>query len=109
MDTQFEELPESKQIGVRLDRAMLVEIERIKQDMGYKTDSDAVRYLIAQYKTKETLIAEIEGRLLEKFIPILEARQKEYYSTEEYKNLIRALMDEVISENEDTVDDARPQ
>ena len=90
----------SKQVGVRLDEAMQADLDEIRQHFGFKNNSDAIRGLITIFKTKEILLAEIEGRLLEKFTPILEARLKDYYATDEFKELIRSIMDEVIKDEE---------
>ena len=54
--------------------------------------------MIRFHSIKDRLISEIEGRLLEMFIPILEVRMKAYYSTEEFKDLVRALVDEILHE-----------
>jgi len=56
--------------------------------------------LIVLIKNKEIIASEVEGRLLEKLIPILEARLKDYYTTDEFKGLIRSIMDEVINDEE---------
>lgn len=86
------------QISVRLDSKLRASLDEIKEVYGYLTDSDALRGLIQLVHNKNIIAAEVEGRLLERIVPTLEARMKEYYLTEEFKDLIRALMDEIVAE-----------
>jgi len=85
---------------VRLDSHLRASLDSIKEEYGFSTDSDALRGLIVLIKNKEIIASEVEGRLLEKLIPILEARLKDYYTTDEFKGLIRSIMDEVINDEE---------
>lgn len=85
-------------IEVRIDERTRAAFEEVKEIYGFKSDADAMRGIIAILHNREKTIAEIEGRLIEKLVPILETRLKEYYSTEEYKALIRALMDDILNE-----------
>jgi len=86
------------QFSVRLDGRLRIALDEIKEIYNYDSDPEAIRGLIRFHSNQERFISEIEGRLIEKLVPILEARLKEYYSTEEYKDLVRALMDEIIKE-----------
>lgn len=88
---------------MRLDESLRVALDKIKEIYNYDTDPEAIRGLIRFHSTQERFISEIEGRLLEKYIPILEARMKAYYSTDEFREIVRALMDEVIAESEEDV------
>ena len=67
-------------------------------DKCFEMCGHAIRGIIAILYNRERTMAEIEGRLIGKLVPILETRLKEYYSTEEYKALIRALMDDILNE-----------
>jgi Arc/MetJ-type ribon-helix-helix transcriptional regulator len=89
-----------EQFSVRLDEKLRIALDEIKETYKYDTDPEAIRGLIRFHSNRERFIAEIEGRLIEKLVPILETRLKEYYSTEEYKEVVRALMDEIIKEEE---------
>jgi predicted AAA+ superfamily ATPase len=62
-----------EQFSVRLDAKLRIALDKIKEIYKYDTDPEAM-------------------------VPILETRLKEYYSTEEYKALIRALMDDILNE-----------
>ena len=86
------------QFSVRLDDRLRVALNEIKEIYNYDSDPEAIRGLIRFHSNQERFISEIEGRLIGKLVPILEARLKEYYTTEEYKNLIRALMDDILNE-----------
>lgn len=87
-----------EQFSVRLDAKLRIALDEIKEIYKYDTDPEAIRGLIRLHSNQERFIAEIEGRLIGKLVPILETRLKEYYSTEEYKALIRALMDDILNE-----------
>jgi hypothetical protein len=88
------------QISVRLDPKLRASLEEIKEKYGYLTDSDALRGLIQLIHNKDIIASEVEGRLLENLIPILEARLKKHYASDEFKELIRSIMDEVITDEE---------
>lgn len=90
------------QFSVRLDGRLRIALDEIKEIYKYDSDPEAIRGLIRFHSSQERFISEIEGRLIEKLVPILEARLNEYYSTEEYKDLVRALMDEIIKEEGDS-------
>ena len=85
-------------IDVRIDERTRAAFEAVKEIYGFKTDADAIRGIIAILYNRERTMAEIEGRLIGMLVPILETRLKEYYSTEEYKALVRALMDDILNE-----------
>ena len=83
---------------MRLDEKLRAALDVIKETYNFDTDPEAIRGLIRFHSNQDRLISEIEGRLLEMFIPILEVRMKAYYSTEEFKDLVRALVDEILHE-----------
>lgn len=87
------------QISVRLDSKLRASLDEIKEEYGYLTDSDALRGLISLVHNKNIIAAEVEGRVRSSLRSFVEERIREYNNTEEYKDLVRALMDEVIAED----------
>lgn len=78
----------TKQLNIRIDEATRAALEEIKKTYGYSNDPDAIRGLIFLAKNQERLIAEVEGRVLNKVIPILESRYAEFFKSDEFKELI---------------------
>jgi len=81
-------------IDVRIDERTRAAFEAVKEIYGFKTDADAIRGIIAILHNREKTIAEIEGRLR----PYIQEQMREYGRSEENKDLVRALVDEILRE-----------
>lgn len=83
---------------MRIDERTRIALEEVKEFYGFGTDADAIRGMIALTRSREKMIAEMEGRLVAVLRPYIDERIREYGHSDEYKDLIRALMDEVIKD-----------
>lgn len=92
------------QISVRLDAGLRKALEDIKREYGYTTDSDAIRGLIMLIANKSIIAAEVEGRVRASLRSCVEEEIREHCSTREYRDLVRALVDEILHEEIDAVD-----
>ena len=91
----------TEQLNIWIDEATRAALEEIKKTYGYSNDPDAIRGLIFLAKNQERLIAEIEGRVLNKVIPILENRFLDFFKSDEFKELIlQTVLDELPTEPE---------
>jgi len=81
-------------IEVRIDERTRAAFEEVKEIYGFKSDADAMRGIIAILHNREKTIAEIEGRLR----PYIQEQMWEYGRSEENKDLVRAVVDEVLKE-----------
>ena len=88
-------------IDVRIDERTRAAFEEVKEFYGFKGDADAIRGMIAILKNREKTVAEVEGRVAATLRPYVEEQIREYGRTEEYKDLVRALVDEVLKEEID--------
>lgn len=86
------------QISVRLDSKMRDSLDEIKEKYGFLTDSDALRGLIMLVRNKDFIASEVEGRVVATLRPYIQEQMREYGRTEEYKDLVRALVDEILHE-----------
>ncbi len=86
------------QISVRLDAGLRAALEDIKQEYGYTTDSDAIRGLIMLIANKNIIAAEVDGRVRASLRHCIKEEIREYGSTQEYRELVRALVDEILHE-----------
>jgi len=86
------------QISVRLDATLRAALEDIKTEYGFATDSDAIRGMIVLFWNKNVIAAEVEGRVMATLRPYIQEQMQEYGRTEEYKDLVRALVDEILHE-----------
>lgn len=84
-------------IDARIDERTRAAFEEVKEIYGFKTDADAIRGLISILHNREKTIAEIEGRLR----PYIQEQVREYGRSEENKDLVRALIDDVLKEEID--------
>lgn len=88
-------------IYARIDESLRENLEEVKQVYGFGSDSDAIRGLITIAKNREQLTAEVEGRVLRDALPILESRLKEFFQSEEFKELVlQIVLDELTVEPE---------
>ena len=83
---------------MRIDERTRSAFEDVKELYGFKSDADAIRGMIAILYNREKTIAEVEGRVVAMLRPYVEERIQEYSDTEEYKNRVRALVDEILHE-----------
>ena len=86
------------QISVRLDERSRASLEAIKEKYGFATDTDALRGLITLIHTKNVIAAEVEGRVVATLRPYIEEQMREYGRTEDYEDLVRALVDKILHE-----------
>lgn len=91
------------QISVRLDDRLRASLDAIKEKYGYSTDSDALRGLIVLIHNKNIIAAEVEGRVVTTLRPYIEEQMRECGRSEENKDLVRALVDEILHEETDEV------
>lgn len=83
-------------VYARIDESLRESLEDVKQMYGFGSDSDAIRGLITLAKNREQLTAEVEGRVLRDALPILESRLKEFFQSEEFKELVlQIVLDEL--------------
>lgn len=54
--------------------------------------------MIAILKNRERTVAEVEGRVIASLRPYIREQMREYGRTEDYKDLVRALVDEILHE-----------
>lgn len=85
-------------IHVRIDERTRSAFEEVKEIYGFKTDADAIRGMIAILNNREKTVAEMEGRVVAALRPYIEEQIRAYGSTEEYKDRVRALVDEILHE-----------
>jgi len=91
----------TEQINFRIDEATRASLEEIKSTYGFSNDADAIRGLIILAKNQERLTAEVEGRVINKTIPILESRLRELFKSEEFKELVlQIVLDELPPESD---------
>ncbi len=91
----------TEQINIRIDEATRAALEEIKSSYGYSNDANAIRGLIFLAKNQERLIAEIEGRVINKTIPILDSRMREFFKSDEFKELVlQIVLEELPPEQE---------
>ncbi len=88
----------TEQINFRLDDTTRADLEKIKEIYGYPNDADAIRGMIKFLRNKEMLISEVEGRIFERIGPYFDTKFKSALHSDEFKEIIRDLMDEVIQE-----------
>lgn len=100
MAPRSEDIKEDR-IHVRIDERTRAAFEAVKEIYGFKTDADAIRGLIAILLNREKTLAEVEGRVVWALRPYIQEQMREYGRTEEYKDLVRALVDEVLKEKID--------
>lgn len=86
------------QISVRLDPKLRASLEEIKEEYGYLTDSDAIRGLIQLVHNKDIIASEVEGRVRASLRSLVEEHIRECVGTKEYRDLVRAIVDEVLNE-----------
>jgi len=86
------------QISVRLDPKLRASLEEIKEEYGYLTDSDAIRGLIQLVHNKNIIASEVEGRVRASLRSLVEEHIRECVGTKEYRDLVRAIVDEVLNE-----------
>ena len=96
-------VPQSKdkkedKVEVRIDERTRAAFEEVKEIYGFKSDADALRGLIAILKNREKTVAEVEGRVVATLRPCIREQVREYGRTEECKDLVRALVDEILHE-----------
>lgn len=85
-------------VYARIDESLRESLEDVKQMYGFGSDSDAIRGLITLAKNREQLTAEVEGRVLRDALPILESRLKEFFQSEEFKELVlQIVLDELTT------------
>jgi hypothetical protein len=82
----------TEQINFRVDEATRDALEEIKATYGYSNDADAIRGLIILAKNQERLIAEIEGRVINKTLPILDSKMMEFFQSDEFKGLVLQIV-----------------
>ncbi len=88
-------------IYARIDESLRESLEEVKQMYGFGSDSDAIRGLITIAKNREQLTAEVEGRVLDKALPLLESRLREFFKSDEFKELVlQIVLDELPPESE---------
>lgn len=88
-------------IYARIDESLRGSLEEVKQIYGFGSDSDAIRGLITIAKNQERLTAEVEGRVINKVIPILESRMRDFFKSEQFKEIVlQIVLDELPPESE---------
>ena len=85
-------------IDARIDERTRAAFEAVKEIYGFKTDADAIRGIIAILYNREKTIVEVEGRVAATLRPYIQEQMREYGHTEEYKDLVRAIVDEILHE-----------
>lgn len=79
-------------IYARIDESLRESLEEVKRIYGFGSDSDAIRGLITIAKNQERITAEVEGRVINKTIPILESRIMDFFKSEQFKEIVLQIV-----------------